>query len=167
MRTPQLELERLVEEHQADCWAYLRWLGGTPAEADDLVQEAFLVLLRDPERVGAEDAGGFLRRTARNLLSSSRRQSRRREEILEADAAEAIWRRRVGESGFDGYLAALRSCLEGLEPRARQVVQLRYREAKSGQEIAGELGESLSNVNSILHRARARLQVCIERRTES
>ena len=39
---------RLVQQHQAEVWRYLRFLGATAELADDLTQETFLQLLRAP-----------------------------------------------------------------------------------------------------------------------
>ena len=46
MPQPELDLERLVREHQAELWRYLRYLGSDAARAEDLVQETFLRVWR-------------------------------------------------------------------------------------------------------------------------
>ncbi|HEX7449919.1 MAG TPA: sigma factor, partial [Pirellulales bacterium] len=39
---------RLIEEHQAGVWRYLRVLGCNAAEAEDLTQDTFLAVLEKP-----------------------------------------------------------------------------------------------------------------------
>ena len=43
-----LDVARLVREHQAGVWRYLRVLGCPATEAEDLTQETFLAVLTRP-----------------------------------------------------------------------------------------------------------------------
>jgi RNA polymerase sigma-70 factor (ECF subfamily) len=57
---------------------------------------------------------------------------------------------------------ALSRCLERLEPRARKVVTLAFREERTAEEIAAALGISAGNARVIRHRALAALRDCLE-----
>jgi RNA polymerase sigma-70 factor (ECF subfamily) len=163
LMSPPVDATSFVEQHQDCVWTYLRLLGCDPASADDLTQETFLVVLRRPfEARGDRAARTFLRRTARNLYLASRRDAARRDEILRAEAAEAVWERRCPREEPEEYLQALRSCLEHLAERARTALGLRYEERRSGREIAAALGLSTGAVDALLHRTRERLRRCIE-----
>jgi RNA polymerase sigma-70 factor (ECF subfamily) len=57
---------------------------------------------------------------------------------------------------------ALAACMDKLEPRARKVVTLGFREDRSAEEIAAALGTSAGNVRVIRHRALAALRQCLD-----
>ena len=58
---------------------------------------------------------------------------------------------------------ALRTCLEKLSKRQRNVVQERYSGANSVQQIADENSTSPNAISKLLQRARISLMRCIER----
>ncbi len=169
----ETDVVRLVRAHQAEVWRYVRYLGASAELADDLVQEAFLQLLRAPfvERTPAATSA-WLRTVVRNLYVKSFR--RPPFASAELDAIEATWTGFVGDgSGEDGdgaangsseALARLRQCLEQLDGRARSVVAWHYEERRSRADIAGRLGIGEDGVKSLLRRTRALLKACVERR---
>lgn len=172
----QDDVVRLVRAHQAEVWRYVRYLGATPELADDLVQEAFLQLLRAPfvERTPAATSA-WLRTVVRNLYVKSFR--RPPFASADLDAIEATWNGFVGDgdasgdgeasgapAGGDEALARLRQCLGQLDGRARSVVAWHYEERRSRADIAGRLGIGEDGVKSLLRRTRALLKACVERR---
>lgn len=167
----ETDVVRLVRTHQAEVWRYVRYLGASAELADDLVQEAFLQLLRAPfvERTPAATSA-WLRTVVRNLYVKSFR--RPPFASAELDAIEATWTGFVGDgAGGDGAngsseaVARLRQCLEQLDGRARSVVAWHYEERRSRADIAGRLGIGEDGVKSLLRRTRALLKACVERRT--
>lgn len=164
------DVVRLVRAHQAEVWRYVRYLGASAELADDLVQEAFLQLLRAPfvERTPAATSA-WLRTVVRNLYVKSFR--RPPFASAELDAIEATWTGFVGDgegaggtNGSGDALARLRQCLEQLDGRARSVVAWHYEERRSRVDIAGRLGIGEDGVKSLLRRTRALLKACVERR---
>lgn len=156
----------LVRGHQAGVWRYLRFLGCDPDEADDLVQETFLAVLRDgfEERSPGQTAA-YLRTVARNRLLMARRQQRSRPAAVDLEAAEAVWARVAGEDGMSDYLVALGECLEkAVSPRTRRALDLKYRDRAGREEIAAQLGLAVEGVKTLLRRARAALRDCVERK---
>jgi RNA polymerase sigma-70 factor (ECF subfamily) len=160
------ELSALVEAHQAGVWRYLRFLGCDVTEADDLVQDTFLVVLRDGFSVrSAAETAAYLRKVARNRLLMARRRHSRRPPEVDLEAAEAVWARVAAEDGLDGYVAAVGKCLEvAVEPRARRALELKYGDRASRAEIAAELDLTVEGVKTLLRRARGALRDCVERR---
>lgn len=138
-------------------------LGATPDEADDLLQEAFLVLWRRGrfEDRGSEAAAAFVRQTGKNLLLR-RRRDRGRHEALIVELAERRWRRDRGRDDGESWLTALRGCLAALQPRAREAVLRSYRGDRDG--AAAALGLSPNGLKTLLQRARQALRSCVERR---
>ena len=60
----------------------------------------------------------------------------------------------------------LKSALDDLPPRQRQIVLLRDVEGLSHDEACGVLGISVGNQRILLHRGRARLREILERHIE-
>ena len=163
------ELASLVDRHQAGVWRYVRFLGADCTEADDLTQETFLALARGQfiERDERQTAG-YLRVVARNQLLAFRRKQNREIDTIELEAADSVW---AAAAGFDGslsnYLDALRDCLEQIEGRARQAVDLHYRDRASREVIATKLGMQAGGVKTLLRRTRELLRECVERKIKT
>lgn len=155
-------VQELVRAHQVEVWRYLRYLGASAELADDLVQETFLRLLRAPfvDRSPAATAA-WLRTVARNFYVKSFR--RPPFASTELDKIEAGWNGFAGNDGGDDTLVRLRACLEKLDARARQAVQLHYEERRSRADIGARLGLGEDGVKSLLRRARTALRMCIDR----
>ena len=161
-------LAELIEDHQATVWRYVRYLGADATEADDLVQETFLAVHRsDFVYESDRQAASYLRTTARNRLLMLRRRQSREPSLVEIEAAEAVWAETLGDGPADPYLAALDTCLESLEGRARQALTLHYTDRRSRQQIATELQMKPEGVKSLLRRTRDVLRDCIERKIKS
>src|SRR5712691_11715262 len=83
-------LTERFEEHRTHLRAVAYRMLGTPSEADDAVQEAWLRLSRS-DTSGVENLGGWLTTVvARVCLNMLRSRKTRREEPLEALAPEPI-----------------------------------------------------------------------------
>jgi RNA polymerase sigma-70 factor (ECF subfamily) len=135
-------------------WRYLRRLGLTAAEADDAVQQVFLVLARKLHavKVGAERAYGY--EVASRVAADVRRTAARRYEVAELEehgdatnGPEALLEERRRLSLLDAILASMSVDL-------RQVFALYEIEELSVKEIAAILKVPLGTVASRLRRAR-------------
>jgi RNA polymerase sigma-70 factor (ECF subfamily) len=114
------------------------------AQALDVAQEALLKIgrtLQDPaETVGDPEAWviAVARNAARDAL---RRKTRRREVAIEKDIVDE--RRPEGARLREESLERVAEALETLPSGSRQVLLLKFRDGRSGPEIAAELGVSL------------------------
>lgn len=134
------------------------------ATADDLAQEAWLVLQRRGD-LGVEDLGAYLRGVLRNL-SLKRHDSNRRRKLRERNAARPEATPSV--TGVDETLAAQRSLVEELEQLPadlREVLLQRYYEGLSCSEIARHKGLPASTVRSRLARGIAEMRERLDRRS--
>lgn len=162
------DVARLIREHQAGVWRYLRVLGCQPAQAEDLTQETFLAVLQRPfVDQGPQATSAYLRKVARNLLISARRRSDRVTLVENIDEVEVQWRQLAGDDGGEAAVDALQDCLAGLDERSRRSLELRFRQQKSRQEIAAALGMSEDGAKNLMQRAKQRLRECIERKIRS
>lgn len=160
----QSELAVLVERYQAPTWRYLRLLGADPHEADDLMQEAFVVCaerLRAGEPLQAP--GAFLRGVARNLLLGSRRRDRRRPPTGQWLEAVEVFATEQPEAIEDGRIESLRRCVKRLQGRVRQAVEWHHLEGMPREEAARRLGIGLHGLKSLLSRAKESLRECVDR----
>jgi len=142
-------------------WRYLRALGADANEADDLAQETMLAACRREEQPGTALQLGI----ARNLWLRSRRFWQRRREREIALAVDELWQRTAADDGGEELLAGLRDCLDALQPRARQALDLHYRDGLPWSEVSARIGLLPNGTKTLAQRARQALRACIERRT--
>jgi RNA polymerase sigma-70 factor (ECF subfamily) len=156
--------DSLVRRHQAEIWRYARFLGASDPQAEDITQETFLAVLRKPP-LSNEPAAvrAYLRTIARNLYLVLLRKSSRQSEF-DLDAAEQMWAETHPRDGGDERLSALDDCLAALDGRAKQAIDLAYRENQSRSAIAVKLEMTEDGIKSLLRRTRDVLRQCVERK---
>jgi len=155
------DAEAFVREHQAGIWRYLRLLGASAEDADDLLQETLLRYLR--RRFAPGNATAVLRTIARGLWVDRHRWLRRRRVVRWADEVDsALAATPDGDEGI--WLEALGRCRARLTDRAQRALDLAYRDGRGRQEIASELGIAANTVRNLLAATRDALRQCIEKR---
>ena len=147
---PWNEPDALARQHAAAVYrlAYIRT--GSRADAEDIMQEVFLRLIRvKPIFSSQEHAKAWLLRVATNCVSDLFRLPwRKREEPLEENAVV------FEEPEFGSVMDAVLS----LPTRYRVPIHLHYYEGYSVTEIAAITGKSEGTVKSRLFRARSLLR---------
>ncbi len=163
----------LVERYSRGLSFMLRHLSKSAEVAEDLHQETFRIVLERLRRKGLEEPAGFLgflRGTARNLLSTHRRVAERRKTSTGADAsghlvdpapsqlaamlrdeASHLVRRLIAELGTD---------------RDRQLLFRFYVAEDDKHQICADLNLSSEHFNRVLFRARQRFRILVERHDE-
>ena len=152
-----------IERHRVPLWRYLRMLGADATEADDLAQETLLIGLQHPLH-GDERDRAFLRGVARNLWLRTRRWWRRRREREVAAAVDELWRADVEADAGEELLTRLLDCLQQLQQRTRQALELHYRDGLGWTAVAAQIGLKPNGTKTLVQRARQALRTCIERR---
>ncbi len=160
--TAPMDARAFIEVHQAEIWRYLRYLGCEAAEAEDLAQETFLIALSGAE---SPRTPAYLRTVSRNLFFKSKRHSLAFLEDLEE--CERAWTGFARSDGGSSHLDALRGCVESLEGRAKQAIQLRYESRLSHAAMATSLDLGEEGVKTLLRRVKERLRDCIQRKLET
>ena len=164
-QSQHFDLFALVHAHQAEVWRYLRYLGCDPALADDLTQDTFLSVHARPFEIrSAAMTRGYLRRVARNLLAKQRRRTRRAPRCVDLIEAERVWAEQGESTQGEDYRHALGRCLAGLGDRPRRALDLTYTQGLPRREVAARLRMQDQGVKTLLHRVKAKLRACIERR---
>lgn len=159
------DVARLIRDHQAGVWRYLRVLGCDASQAEDLTQETFLAVLQRPfEDINPRATSAYLRKAARNLLISARRKSAHYIVTANLDALDLAWEKWAGNDDGEALVAALKACLQTLTERAQQALRLRFCDRRSRREIAADLQMTEHGAKNLMQRAKGRLRSCIERK---
>ena len=141
--------------------AYL--LTGSQHAAEDLVQTTLTRLYLAWDRIAdREHVDAYARRALVNEHRSAWRRARRRPEVL----SDAVPESPLAPDEYDGQREAVWQFVQGLPPRQRAVIVLRYYEDLSEAEIADLLGISTGTVKSQASRALASLRDRVPTREE-
>jgi RNA polymerase sigma-70 factor (ECF subfamily) len=158
----------LVERHHANVRACLAVRMNSVHDAEDLAQEAFLIAFRKlPGIDPTMSLGPWLRGIAMNLLANYRRKFRATP-IGANEELQTLIDSRIEPSEHESErMSALRECLETLDGPSRALVSARYADGATLDELASQTKRKTSAVSMQLHRLRALLAECIEKRIAS
>jgi RNA polymerase sigma factor (sigma-70 family) len=152
-------LEGLFADLESPLLGYALRLAGEREVAEDIVQEAFMKLhgqfdeVREPRR--------WLYRTVHNLALNHRRQAGKLVSLdlpnattgqasLEATDPQPLPDEQIAR--WEG-IGLVRLSLAALDERSRNLVQLKFTEGLSYQEISGRTGLTVGHVGYLLHHA--------------
>lgn len=132
--------------------SYVRRATGSGDLADDIVQEAFLrILRRSLPPLSDRELKSYLFKAATSLMHDHwRKISREQRWRTLMPFGRPASRQTAAESGIDGLFRTLK-------PRERALLWLAYLEGYSHEEIAGVLGVAEKSVRVLLFRARRKL----------
>jgi RNA polymerase sigma-70 factor (ECF subfamily) len=176
-------LERIVAgDEEAFVSLYRRWrpalfrfamgMTGCAAIADDVVQETFMIVMREAGRYDSERGavGSYLRGITRHVVHRSTRRSSRFVPLGEAedDPRPQVDGQREAEGAIHraDEARALHAALLRLAPRLREIVVLCELQGLSYAEAAETLRVPIGTVRSRLSRAREALAAELRPRTE-
>ena len=154
---------------RGDLMAYARSLCGNYASADDVVQEAMLVVARKYDQF--EDGSSMLawcrsivRIEVLRLKQRQRRDTSLARRLLD-DAVGAAFDefqpdRQSDDS--DSWREALERCLQRVPQQGRRVLDARFVDDLSYQQIGERVGMSLEAVRKSLFRVRKQVRACVE-----
>jgi RNA polymerase sigma-70 factor, ECF subfamily len=137
--------------HARALWAYVYRVTRNSADADDIVQEAFLRLLRSGPDDDDEQRRRFLYRVASNLVVDRWRRRKREERDTPRGAGAAPMPSREPDDDVGRTFAELSA-------RDRALLWLAYVEGETHQEIAASLGVGTRSIKVLLFRAKRRLR---------
>lgn len=147
--------QRLVVPHFEAGYNLARWLAGNDADAADIVQNSALKAFRFIGSLRAESGKGWFLQIVRNTAYSFLKQRPTFEEFDEIPDPQVD-----SETLVDNQMTAerLRTALQDLDPRFREILVLRELEELNYEEIAQLLEVPLGTVMSRLSRARLALK---------
>lgn len=155
----------LYRRHQAAVYRFACAMTGSAAVAEDVVQDAFLALMRDLGRYDPERAPlrTYLLGVARNLARSRARGLWRLLSLDHASEAAADDNPGAALSASED-MRLLRRCLDGLPDRYREVIVVCDLQELDYAEAATVLRIPVGTVRSRLHRGRLMLMQRFRRR---
>jgi RNA polymerase sigma-70 factor (ECF subfamily) len=159
-----MRVQQLFVKHQLSLRAFILSLEPNFTDAEDLLQEVFLVITRKANEFqeGTNFFAWACTIARYKLLELMRR--RARSQALSEEVVEALCAVEPEHAFDDSRVALLQQCLEQLAPKARQMMYLRYYGEHSPAQIARLVSWTPNAVRVALSRARAVLQECLERR---
>jgi len=149
---------------------YAREILHDDALAEDALQDAFLALARNLDKIGDVDCNKsfnyFVTIVKNTAISALRRQ--RRAQMVDIDDDDCVFQLEdraagpeetaVSRDGYERLLAAIRT----LKPEYQAPLLLKYANGFSEAEIAKTLGMTVSNVSVRIHRAKQKLNVILK-----
>ncbi|MEK0447100.1 MAG: hypothetical protein RLZZ399_2421 [Verrucomicrobiota bacterium] len=155
------QVQLLFVRHQSAIRAFVRALQPSLFDADDILQETFLILTRKADSF--EPGSNFVawacsvaRLKVLEDLRKKRRSSALTEAALEALAAEA-----PAEEITELREATLNGCLQGLGAKASELLWRKYVGRQTSEEMAEGLRMTPLAVRVALSKARALLRDCV------
>jgi RNA polymerase sigma-70 factor, ECF subfamily len=160
------DFSRTLLPHRNAAYNLARWLMRNDHDAEDCVQEGYLLAFRAFARFRGGDGRTWLLTIVRNVCYSRLRQSRRTESEDAFDEAvhQALADTPTGESPWRHAAARelLPQALELLPTEAREIVVLHEIEGLAYKEIATVMDLPIGTVMSRLSRARLKLQTALQ-----
>ena len=163
-------VEESLLPHLDAAYNLARWLMRNPADAEDVVQEAFLRAMRFFDGFRGGDSRAWLLKIVRNTSYSWIRKNRPTESFDEFDetvhSSEALGESAEAKLVSQSESERVTKAIEALPAAFREVLVLREFEGLSYKEISDMTGVPMGTVMSSLSRARQRLREDLQPRTE-
>lgn len=148
-----LDIEAAYRAHGHLVLRRARALLGDEAEAQEVLQEIFMMLLREPEVYGGRSSmTTWLYRVTTNMCLNRLRNHRTRQRLLDAHVAPAVHAAR--QESADTW-AVVRQFLDRMPEDLARVAIFYSVDGMTHQEIAEVVGCSRRQVGNLLERARA------------
>jgi len=159
------EFARLFAKHQRLLFGHLVTLLGNTSDAEEVLQETCVVLLR--ERAKFRPGSNFVSWAlviAHNQVHRFRRSQKRQRQIFSSGMVDSLaseCEERCHE--LDARRDALSHCIDQLAASDRELVDAAYAGEESLKDVAERLGRPSNTVYKALHRVRRALLECVQR----
>lgn len=163
------QFKRLYLEHRERIYWYIYRKISREDEAQDLTADVFLKLYENIDDVGRRKKGAvlaWLYTVARNLaIDHLRKQGNHKSRSLddeEVDGAATVFDSFVNEAMKQGDIAEIQRAMSFVDETAQEIMQLRFGEELSFNEISEVIGKSEGACKMILYRALEKMRNDIE-----
>lgn len=157
---------QLIVDNQPRLYAFIMSLVGNADAASEVLQQTNVVLW---EKIDDFELGtnfmAWAFRIARYQVMAYRQRLGRDRHVFDDEAVSAVAQTfEERASSFDERLTALKDCLQNLPDDGRKLLERRYEDGWSVKSLAAELGQTANRLAVRLHRLRATLMQCIQRK---
>lgn len=161
----------LYRRHQAALYRFALRMSGNPWAAEEIVQDVFMTLMRDPKKYDPERGtlGGFLYGITRNRVLKHLERSPREVSLEERQESGASLDAVLQDIATPATLAEKRELIQmvwaavlGLPAEFQETVVLCDLEERSYEEAAAMIGCPIGTIRSRLYRGRALLMARLE-----
>lgn len=154
-----VDFETLYRSSRDDIYAYVATLLRDRSAAEDVTAAAFERAYRrlSTYNAGRGSARGWLFGIARNAALDELRR-RKRNASLETEPVEDEAQTPIESADAAIRRTTVRAALDGLDPRERELVALKFHGGLTNTELASVLGISESNAGTMLHRTITKLR---------
>jgi RNA polymerase sigma-70 factor, ECF subfamily len=152
---------------RASLLGYIRAIVGNPHLAEDIFQEVALVVVKKASAITDEaHFSAWVRKAARFEALSALRKQRSDQSFDDGllDLIDDQWAKSEQAQPTAPALTALRACMEALPSNSRRLVELRYQEQRSGEQMAEALSRPINTVYVTLSRIHKSLAECVRAR---
>lgn len=158
----------LLERHLQPLRTYLALRAPVPDLIDEVAHDAFVFAYRHLEDFTSGSMQAWLRSIAQNLLRDRLKAYARESAKQERYAEEVRWEMAIANADkpVSDEADHLARCLEKLRDSQREMLDLRYEQQLTSEEIARRTGRSTLAVRTLLMRLRQQLRQCIETHLE-
>ncbi len=165
----QGEFVALLGQHYRVFYAYAISLGADLHQADDIMQDASVVLWQHFDQF--EPGTNFVRWgrcILKNVFRNHRRAQWRRKFVFSPALVDRLFDTQcAADELLEVRLNALRTCLKKLPRSDRRLVDAFYEKGTTLAEKARKLGKPANTLHKAISRIRLRLSECIDRQTEA
>ena len=161
----RLRVQQHFMHHQQALLAYVLSLVPNLQDAQDIVQEVFLVVSR--KAATWTEGTNFLAwacSVARFEVLNFARFRKQRSLSIDDDVLELMEQSETACDDLQSRIERLKECMKQLSPRARELILLRYHSSQMPEEIAQSIHWSVNAVRVALTRAKQSLRTCLEQR---
>ncbi|MBB3209524.1 RNA polymerase sigma-70 factor (ECF subfamily) [Rhodopirellula rubra] len=161
MRTP--EYLQLLTTTQSRLYGYILSLVFDPDHANDILQQTNAILWEKEEdfELGTNFVAWAFRIAHFQVLAHRKQQQRDRLVFDDDMLGDLATMAGQSDDDFELRQRRLRTCIEKLPARQRDIVRRRYTTGSQLQTIANETDQTVNSVKQILFRARAALIQCV------
>jgi RNA polymerase sigma-70 factor (ECF subfamily) len=157
-----LRIVQLLTRHQLVIHGYALAITADHQLAEDVYQEVAAVVAGDPDGLPPDDEVlPWLREVTRRKALELARRARRGGGLLSVETVELLAGAFEVDEDARGMREALARCVEQLAESHRSILEGRYRENLSAQEIAERASRSVQAVYAVLKRVRRALLRCM------
>lgn len=153
----------LLARHERQVATYVMTLVPQAADADDILQQAKIVMWRHfDEFTPGTNFVAWARKVAFHQILSFRRQKRRDPlQLSDAFLAAVAEESERAADRLDERERRLAACLDKLLPEHRRILELRYQHGLSVEALAAQVSRTVAAVYRVLSRIRAHLHACV------